>query len=413
MGTTLLLAAAVGAAAVVLAAVMLPPRILLVLAFAAWSLNMWRIESPVTQIGPLVGLVLIVAAILKQRSAFGIGPHKIPMALLAPLMAGAFGVVFAPLSISPRASLIGALAFVASTAAAIAAAVFLPGRMVARAAYWGLMPFVVASMVAILLNFPGAIGYQDRWYGMTNNSNALGLVLGAWVITARAYSPVRMWLSLAVALPFFVGTGSRGAMLALVAGLTATLWAGTSRTPNSFTRTLKQLSIIAIIVAAGYLGWQFASASQADNSLLRIDDSERVVRAVDGWQLALQNPWVGYGFAENSVGEVLGAHFTPVALAVRIGLIGVVTYAFAVIALLRTPWRVEPALAGVVFWGITSSFTEQWMFSSGTVIQAVFWMSVATLASGVLATQRRQAQPQQPRSQAAGSGLPVNTRLTV
>lgn len=406
------MAAAAGALIVVLAAVMLPPRLLLILAFAAWSLNMWRVDIGWLQLGPLVGLVLILAAILKQRSVFGVGPHKVPVVMLAPLAAAAFGVLFAPLALSPQSSLLGALAFLASTAAAIAAAVFLPGRMLARAAFWGLFPFVAASMVAILLNFPGAIGYQDRWYGMTNNSNALGLVLGAWVITARAYSPARMWLSLAVALPFFIGSGSRGAMLAMVAGLTATLWAAVSRGPRGFTRGLKQAAIIGVVVVAGYLGWQFASASQADNSLLRIDDSERVVRAVDGWQLALQNPWVGYGFAENSVGEVLGAHFTPVALAVRIGLIGVVIYAFAVIALLGTPWRVEPALAGVVFWGITSSFTEQWMFSSGTVIQAVFWMSVATLASGVLATQRKQAQPHQPRSH-AGSGIPTNPRLTV
>lgn len=393
MGSTLLLAAAAGAVMVLLAAVMLPPRLLVTLAFAAWSLNMWRVESRWTQVGPFVGLVLLAAAILKQRSAFGVGPHKIPAALLAPLAAGTFGLIFAPLALSPRASLLGALAFTASTVAAIAAAVFLPGKTVARAAFWGLMPFVAASMAAILLNLPGAIGYQERWYGMTNNSNAFGLVLGAWVITARAYSPARMWLSLVVALPFFIGSGSRGAMLAIVAGLTATLWAGASRTPNGFTRMLKQVAIIVVVVAAGFFGWQFTSATQADNSLLRIDDSDRVVRAVDGWELALQSPWVGYGFAENSVGDVLGAHFTPVALAVRIGLVGVVIYAFAVIALLRTPWRVEPALAGVVFWGITSSFTEQWMFSSGTVVQAVFWMSVATLSSGAIANSRKATKP--------------------
>lgn len=385
MGSSLLLTAAAGAVIILLAAASLPPRILVILGFAAWSLNMWRADSTWIQLGPLVGLVLISVAMLKQHSVFGVRPHRVPAVLLAPLAAGVLGLAFAPLALSPTSSAIGAAAFIASTLAAIATAVFLPGNLVARAAFWGLTPIVVASMVAILLDLPGAIGYQDRWYGVTNNSNALGLLLGLWVMSARSYTPMRMWLSLVVALPFFIGTGSRGAILATVAGLAATLWAGTSRSGNRPGRLARRLAIIGILAAVAYLAWRFASDGQADNSLLRIDDSERLVRAVDGWQLALQSPWVGYGFAENSVGDVLGAHFTPVALSVRIGLAGAAIYAIAVIGLLRTPWRIEPALAGIVFWAITSSLTEQWMFSSGTVVQAIFWMSIATLSSGVIA----------------------------
>lgn len=379
----------------------LTPRALFALAFATWSVNMTSWDLSWIRITPAVAIILIVSAILKSKTSRGMVSHKVPAVLFAPLTAGLLGLVFSPLAVSPTSSAIDSIAFVTSISAAILSAIFLPGKLVPQAAFWGLFPIILLSIVAVILGLPGAIGPafagvpDGRWYGVASNPNGLGLILTLWVITARAYGPRRMWLALLLATPFVIGTGSRGSLLALVAGLLAIVWVASGKeSSRNVPKGLRRALLVTIIAVFAFIFAQQIGAG-TDLRILSTDyalsgDASRVTVVSRAWEAALQSPWVGYGFAENSVGDVAGAHFTPVALTTRIGLAGLVIYGVTVVLLLLLPWRFSPTLAGIVFWGIASSLSEQWMYGSGTVVQAVFWFTVATLGSGLLATQRSQ-----------------------
>ena len=302
----------------------------------------------------VLGVVLLVAAIIEP----GLRPWRTPKTLVC---FGVFAFLFTLASFGtqgfqnlPRVFRLIQLLVLFS----ISYNLFLTGR-VNRGA---LLTFVLSCSLVAALTLLGitsiperveALGGRLAGLGMDENAYALSLVFGIILCVGITYSrkearPIPALVAWPIMILLLVGaaqTGSRGAAVALVAGIaTLVLKYG------SFWTKLRNVVLIAGVsmLAFWLYGRSEVFVKRMNATLERGVTSGRIEIFQESWKMAAEKPIIGWGpvvseeqlaIRRGRPGRIMSTHNTFLAVLLDLGIVGIVPFYFAVFACWLSAWR--------------------------------------------------------------------------
>lgn len=224
---------------------------------------------------------------------------------------------------------------------------------------------VMVSIVLVVVDPSGAIE-ADRWRGILENANTLGIVAAFYFLSATPRSSKFSLIPLAAVL---LGSASRATAfgIGLVAG--PQLLHGQSRVVRRF------VAVVAILAAMPLLHAVFFSQSDStgDKALARTNNSR-----ADFWEAAVdeikERPITGRGPGNETDLIVPSSVLRPM---VEVGVLALVPIGMTVAVCFRVVRSPRGQMRSIFLFMFVNGIFEGWLFAGGSMFYVVFLLSAA------------------------------------
>lgn len=267
-----------------------------------------------------------------------------------------------------------------------------------------LAALVVLGGGLLLAPFLGGLSFGERFSGLMENPNSVGLLTALLMPPAverlQSRGRFRDYLLVAVMVVSVVLSGSRGGMLATLIGTTYVLWKARKRA--FVVGLLASLAAAILILASPHE----REAEMIVDPYLRAQTLATGGGRVEVWPVALrmirQRPFFGHGFGtEELLFQAYGydpesflqhtgsyLHNSYLGLTAQLGLVGAVTFFLPLILFAYRRIRVSlgdaclevtHGLEGTLIAALVACFFESWIYSMGNSQAFPFWVCLVLL----------------------------------
>lgn len=222
----------------------------------------------------------------------------------------------------------------------------------------------LGSIVLVVLD-PSAAIEGNRWRGLLENANGLGLVAAFYFLSAKPRSTAFSLLSLGAIL---VGTASRASAFGVALVASPHVLKGQSRLIR---RSVAGIALVAALPLL-YLVFYGQSDAVSTTNLARVNNSR-----ASTWGIAVddiaEKPFTGRGMG-NATTLVPSSVLRPM---VEVGVVALVPLGLTVVVCIRVLRSPSGQMRSIFLFLFINGIFEGWLFAGGSVLYVVFLLSAA------------------------------------